>query len=665
MKSSIYTGHVMHARLEPVKHAFRYPVYFYAIDLDELDSLDRTVWGFGYNRLCPVALHDRDYLDESSRSIREKIARVLGEERMERIARIVLVTSPRYFNYTFSPANFYHCYAADGELFCCVVEVHNTFRERHVYVLDNLEPAPDGCKSASSAKMFHVSPFNNMAGGYGFMFSIAGDAIDIQVTLVRENRPILRARLQGRGQPLTAANMARVILSHPLAGWLTMPRILAQAVRLHFGKKLPVYPKPNPCSPDTIRIAPPTLLQRLAMKQVLNLLMRLECGCLKLVFPDGSEKTCGDSFSQDGVSVRVHNYDFFWRVIIGGDIAFGESYMAGDWECDDLTEVFRFFARSQEAMENKGLPLSWLGRAAKRLQHIARRNSLSGSRRNIAQHYDLSNEFFATFLDRTMTYSCAMFENPSDTLEDAQRNKLRALIRKANIGPTDHVLEIGSGWGSFAIETSRTTGCRVTTLTLSEQQWSLATERIRAAGLQDRIDVQLRDYREMTGQFDRIVAVEMLEAIGVANYGVFFSALERLLKPGGLVVLQVITIPDQRYREYCRSVDFIQTHIFPGGAIPSLTVLCEAMTKHSGLVVEHLENFNQDYARTLREWRERFMQQGERISSLGFSPEFRRKWEYYLSYCEAGFSERLLNLLQIVLTRPGNRSLQTPRDQSA
>lgn len=657
MNSRIYTGHVMHARLDPVKHAFRYPIYCYAFDLDELEYLDRTVFGFGYNRLRPVALFDRDYLDESTGSIRHKLIRLLGIEEENRFGRIVLVTFARYFNYTFRPVSFYFCYDLEDTLSCCVAEVNNTFGERHVYILDDLMVGDNGCVSASSSKAFHVSPFNDMTGRYEFSFLNTFDFLDLRIDLIREGQAILKTQLQGNGVPFHSLNLARVILRQPLTAWLNMPRIMAQAARLRFRKHLPIYRKPNPSSPDTIRIAPPTLLQRFGMVCIFKFLNRLKCGSLKISLPDGSERTCGDHRISQPIELKIRNYNFFWQVLFNGDIGFGESYMAGDWECDKLTDIFKIFIDDLESMDTRGLPLAWMGRIINRWRHVSRSNTPTGSKRNIVDHYDLDNRFFSTFLDETMTYSCALFENPEDTLEQAQRAKLRSVIRKARIGPDDHVLEIGSGWGSFAIEATKSTGCRVTTLTLSKEQQKLAQERIKQAGLQDRIDVQLRDYREVTGRFDRIVSIEMLEAVGHKHFGSFFAALERLLKPNGLVVLQVITIPDQRYRRYRRDVDFIQAHIFPGGLIPSLTALGEAMTKHSRLVIEHQENFNQHYARTLHQWRQRFMSKRKTISSLGFPTEFQRKWEYYLAYCEAGFSNRILNLMQIVLTRPGNRNL--------
>jgi cyclopropane-fatty-acyl-phospholipid synthase len=291
------------------------------------------------------------------------------------------------------------------------------------------------------------------------------------------------------------------------------------------------------------------------------------------------------------------------------------------------------------------------------LRHVARDNSHFGSRRNIREHYDLSNDFFGLFLDEAMNYSCGIYRTDEDTLEQAQRNKLQAVIRKARIGAGDHVLEIGCGWGAFALEAARETGCRVTGITISKEQYELARQRVAQAGLQDRVTILLRDYRHVDGVFDRIVSIEMLEAVGHRYFGDFFRCCEKLLTADGIAVLQTITVPDHRYDEYRKGSDWIQKHIFPGGHLPSLGALCDAMARNSHLVVEHLENIGIHYARTLREWRHRFEKNLDGVAQLGFDRTFQRKWLYYLSFCEAAFETRSLGNLQMVLSRPHNANL--------
>ena len=374
----------------------------------------------------------------------------------------------------------------------------------------------------------------------------------------------------------------------------------------------------------TLQTRQPNLLERTAMRLVLPYLDGIRRGSLDLTMPDGSLRRFGRPGEEPAVALRARDYRFFWRILKDGDIGFGESYMFGEWEANDLTRLIELFLHNRQVFEAQSAQ-AWLGRMANRLLHTRNANTREGSRRNIQAHYDLSNDFYRLFLDPTMLYSCALWRCPAESLEEAQLNKLHALIEKAHIGPGDHVLEIGSGWGAFAIEAARRTGCRVTTITVSRKQYELALQRVAEAGLADRVEVRLCDYREVQGQYDKVVSIEMLEAVGHEFLGDFFRVVDRVLKPDGLVALQVITIPDQRYDAYRRGVDWIQKYIFPGGHLPSLTALSDAMTRHSHLVVERLDNIGIHYARTLREWRERFLARRDEVEKLGFDETFIRK----------------------------------------
>jgi len=355
--------------------------------------------------------------------------------------------------------------------------------------------------------------------------------------------------------------------------------------------------------------------------------------------------------------MRVNDYRFFSRVLFGADIGLGESFMADEWDTEDVPAVISFFIRNRDNLQDGNFTESLLQRLMEKVRFLTRANTLPGSRRNIRRHYDLSNEFFQTFLDDSMSYSCAVFKNPDDSLDAAQQNKYRRIIQKARLCREDHLLEIGCGWGGFAMEAVRQTGCRVTGITISRDQYNLARERVRKAGFEDRIDILFRDYRRMRGRFDKIVSIEMLEAVGHRFYRVFFRQLDRLLKPEGIAVLQTITIPDNRYESYRKSHDWIQKHIFPGGLLPSLTILTQNLTRHTTLMVDSVENIGDHYATTLSRWHRRFNAHKQQVADLGFDREFRRKWFYYLGICEAGFRERVLGDLQLVLTREGNRKL--------
>ena len=663
LHSSLFTGSVYHHRLEPTGHLFEYPLYFYAFDLAELDTLDQTLPGFGYNRLRPVSLHDRDYLDPTPQPIATKLHAHLAKNGVSELpARVILVTAARCWNYVFNPASFYLCFAADGRLACAVAEVNNTFGDRHLYMLPHLEPgASPGEFIAAQNKAFHVSPFNNMQGRYIFTFRCTPDDIDIRVDIERDGCTVFRSRLSGAGVPLTSRRLWTNLARRPFSAALTVPRITFQAMRLRFGRKLRVHPRPEPVHPQTIIRRAPGLMERLARTFALKHLARIRHGELTITLPgDPNPLRHGSPGTEPSARIDVHRHSFFTRILRSGDVGLGEAYVAGDFSCDDPARVLELLIANRAELSDGNLALALAGRAANRMRHLTRPNTRRQGRRNIHAHYDLGNEFYELFLDRSLMYSCAMFGEDTHTLEDAQLHKVHMLIDKAQIRADHHVLEIGCGWGTFAIEAVRRTGCRVTALTVSEAQHRLATERVRQAGLSDRIEIRFCDYRDATGSFDRIVSIEMLEAVGHRYFETFFRCCDRLLSPEGLVVLQVITIPDHRYNAYLRSCDWIQKHVFPGGHLPSLTALSRAMEAGSALHVEALENIGPHYATTLRLWRERFDDEAPRVRALGFDDTFIRKWRYYLAYCEAAFASRTLNTLQLVLTRPNNADLAGP-----
>lgn len=657
MKSTIINGHVEHVRLKPVKHRFRYPVYFYCFDLDELLDLDRRLPLFGYNRLYPVSIFDSRYLERGDGSLREKLFRHLKAEGCDAaIRRVLLITSPNYFKRIFNPVSFYYCLSADNSPVCMVVEVSNTFGERHLYLLKERADGSTGFPAVYIApKSFHVSPFNNMAGTYRFHFSDPGREVSIEIQLIRNGDVILTARLCGESMPLTAKNQLMTLVKNPIVPWKTIPRIHLQALNLFVRKRLPVHDKPVPQSPMTIRKKGPTLFQRLCAKQVNALFGRIRDEGMMVTLPDGGRRYYGKEDAPLQADLVIADHSFYSSLVLKSDIGLGESYVEGIWRSENLAELIRILLRNRNM--DKGLPVARLVLALGHLLDRTRHNTLAGSRKNIHRHYDLSNDFFALFLDDSMTYSCAVYKSPDESLAAAQRNKLHQLIEKGRISGRDHVLEIGCGWGAFAVEAVRRTRCRVTAITLSKSQYIHVRERVRQAGLEDRITVLLKDYRRMTGAFDKIVSIEMLEAVGHNYLGSFFKQCDRLLVPNGVVVLQVITIPDQEYDQYMRREDWVRRHIFPGGHLPSLPALCTAMSRHSGLIVEHLENIGPHYVRTLRAWRDRFLDNADKLPQLGFDEIFQKKWLFYLACCEAEFAERELANLQLVLTRTKNLAM--------
>ena len=353
----------------------------------------------------------------------------------------------------------------------------------------------------------------------------------------------------------------------------------------------------------------------------------------------------------DGAPVMHIRHDaFFHRLAAGGKIGFGEAYMAGDWEADDLAGVLTAFAARLDRLVPA--PLRAMRRLMEPRLPAAERNSMAGAAANIRRHYDLSNDLFELFLDPTMTYSCALFE-PGDTLEQAQTRKYEAVCRMLGLGQDDHLLEIGTGWGGMAMHAARTRGCRVTTATVSANQQELARERIAAAGLDGLIDVVLRDYRELEGTYDKLASIEMLEAVGEEYWPGFFTTCDRLLRPGGLAVVQTITMPDRRFRATRRSYGWIHKYIFPGGLIPSPEAIAAALRAGSALRVRRSVEIGLHYVPTLRAWRDAFMASAGAVHDLGFSTEFARMWEFYLAYCEAGFATGALGNAQLLLARDG------------
>lgn len=353
--------------------------------------------------------------------------------------------------------------------------------------------------------------------------------------------------------------------------------------------------------------------------------------------------------------IEVRDPDFYFSVVFGGSIGVAESYMDGLWRTDNLTTLIRIFLMNRDLIYKIETGLSWLTNPIYSLTHRKKRNTRTGSRENISAHYDLGNDFYQIFLDQTMTYSCGIFEREGASLREASIAKIDRICRKMKLSPDDHILEIGTGWGAFAIHAAANYGCRVTTTTISREQYDLASERIREAGLADRINLLFEDYRDLSGKFDRVVSIEMIEAVGHHYYKNFFACCSQLLKDNGMLVLQAITIPDQIFNYHKNKVDFIKRYIFPGCCIPSLKAMLDAAGGSTDLRLTHLEDITPHYATTLRIWRERFFARLENVKAQGFHDNFIRMWEYYLSYCEAGFTERYLGDLQLVFTKPNWR----------
>ena len=392
---------------------------------------------------------------------------------------------------------------------------------------------------------------------------------------------------------------------------------------------------------------------------VLKYLSKMDKGRLYLTLSTGQQITFGNGEGGITASITVNSDEFYKGIIMFGDIGFGEAYVDGLWDTDNIVNVIKWVLLNIENAPGvsgsnvQTLSLNLL-KLYNKLSHFRRANTVEGSRKNISAHYDLNNDFFASFLDPTMTYSSAYFYKDGLSLQEAQLAKYERLCRQLHLKPTDHVLEIGSGWGGNAIYMAKTYGCRVTSVTISEEQHKMAVERVEAEGLSDKVNILLTDYRLLEGTFDKIVSVEMLEAVGFSFLDVYFKKCHSLLKKNGILAIQVITAPDSRYESLKKGVDWIQKHIFPGSLLPSVGAINNAINRTGDLTMVDLKDIGLDYAKTLKLWYGAFNENLSKVRSLGFDDTFIRKWNYYLCYCEAAFAMRNINVMHLVYVRPNN-----------
>lgn len=388
-----------------------------------------------------------------------------------------------------------------------------------------------------------------------------------------------------------------------------------------------------------------------------------------LRWTDGSDsQVFGDAASDLQAEITVVDQSFYWKLISGGEDGAGDAWVDGLWTSPDPVAVVRFAIRNLDSLEQGNRLSSFISRMLNRVAHLRRDNTVEGSRRNIHEHYDLSNDFFRLFLDKKMVYSSAIYERAETTLEDAQIEKIDRLCRKLGLQPGDHVLEIGTGWGAMALHAAEVYGCRVTTTTISQQQFDGAKAAFARSGARDRIELLFEDYRKLQGQYDHIVSVEMFEAVGLDHYDEFFGACDRLLKPGGAMAMQAITMNEQKFPAYQKGSDWIQKRIFPGAELASVKEVLASLQRATKMSLLHLEDIGIHYALTLAEWRRRFHARASEVRALGFDDRFMRTWDYYLAYCEAAFRERHIGDVQVVMTKnnnvrwmPGDPGVGTPQ----
>ena len=395
---------------------------------------------------------------------------------------------------------------------------------------------------------------------------------------------------------------------------------------------------------------------RLCRKFTLNFLSQLRHGSITVI-EAGEAQQFGDADAELNTTITVTDPAFYQKLVLAGSVGGGEAYIHGFWRCDNLTALVQIFARNLEVLDKMDSTWARLSRPMLKLLNFRNRNTISQSRRNIAAHYDLGNAMYQLFLDPSMMYSSAVYPAADSTLEQAQQHKLQQICERLQLKTSDHLLEIGTGWGSMAIYAAQHYGCKVTTTTISQQQYDYTKARVAELGLQDRITLLFEDYRLLTGTYDKLVSIEMIEAVGDDFLDNYFEKCSSLLKPDGIMVLQAITMVDHRYQQYVREVDFIKRYIFPGGCLPSISRMASAVANNTDLVIRQVQDIGFDYARTLKDWCDNFMAQRDAVHQLGYDDNFIRLWHFYLCYCEGGFRERATSAVHLVLSKPQNRSV--------
>lgn len=396
---------------------------------------------------------------------------------------------------------------------------------------------------------------------------------------------------------------------------------------------------------------PNSWLQRTAKRKVLEALAHIEHGHVTL-HEDGFQQSFGRKDADLHANIHIEDQRFYWAILSGGSIGAAEAFVEGLWRTDNLTAVIQIFARAMNVVDKLEAGFAWLRMPIEKIRHFANRNSKAGSRTNIAAHYDLGNDMYQTFLDPHMQYSSAIFPHGNASLDQAQEHKLKVICDQLDLAESDHLVEIGTGWGGLACYAAKHYGCRVTTTTLSKEQLVIAKQRAVDEGVAGNIEFLLTDYRDMQGKYDKLVSIEMIEAVGHEYLGGYFAKLNDLLKPGGKMLIQAITIADQRYDAYRKGVDFIQRYIFPGGCLPSLSEMLKHIKQRTQLNVVQVDSYAEDYADTLLHWEKAFTGASKQLAEMGYNQDFQRLWQFYFAYCEAGFREETINLLHLQASKP-------------
>lgn len=647
LRSKVGIGFTTHTRFTPVKRTFKYNLSYLLIDLFNESDVESVPLLSLKSSLFFSCKPDK-YLLPGKTRFKEKLIDFLAYAKSDlKFNKALLLTSPAFFSISFNPVSFFYLYQNDL-IVGIIAEVHNTYKEKHMYLLTDPIQKNDYIEF-NYEKLLHVSPFFKVEGKYNFLFSIKPDIIEVIINYKKGSKLMLNAMLKLSTHPISKGSFFKLFFNFISTSFTTFPRILFQAAILKFKFKLPHFKNTSFKSKQTFSRKGPSFFEKISMTIIDRFLKRIHIGHLTLHLPNQTSKYYGQDHSDLAVTITVNDYSFFTSLLLKSDLGLAESYMKNNWTTPNLSDVFKLFIKNNHLMKTTR-SFSFFSKLIKLFQHKSRKNNIKNSKKNIFEHYDLGNDFFKLFLDDGMVYSSAMFKSPEQTLEDAQLDKINHILTLSDIKSRHHILEIGSGWGSLAIQAAKTIGCRVTTVTISEEQYKYVKQQINQEHLDHLIEVKLMDYRYLTGKYDRVISIEMLEAVGHEYIDTYFNKISSLLNPGGKAMFQCITIPEDRYDSYRKNPDFIQTYIFPGGHLPTIEFLKESCINQSFKWVK-ADDIGLHYGITLSHWEERFIESESQLNIMGFDQNFYFKWIYYFNYCKAGFESNFIHNYQFIIEK--------------
>ena len=643
-----YKGTIYHKRFFPKEHAFTYKHSLFQFDIT--DNPKSKFPFFSYNHFNVFSLREKDYLTPGPEKILQKLYNILDINKLEKPSKITLLSNPKFLSFTFNPLSLFLCFKnEEKDPYLIIAEVHNTFREKHLYLLHEKEKK-NGKLYFKHQKEFHVSPFFKKEGEYQFEFSVSASIFECKIDYFYNKDLKLRAHFKGDAHTLNAKNTLKLGLCSGYYIATPMLRILYQAFKLYFLKKINVQKKPSLSSPNSFSTKKASLLQKTCMYFVLKWMKHIKIGQLSVRLPNNEYKVFGKGQTPHS-HIDILDYRFFNNVAWQADLGFAKAYLSNLCEVKQLKSLFEIFLENSKIFRHKNNLFSVFGLIIAKISHIKQKNSLKNSPKNIEAHYDLGNSFFDLFLDSSKLYSSAFFDSTSTSLESAQIKKAKKLISLLNIqSKQSHILEIGSGWGYIACEIAKEYDCKVTSITLSHEQHDYVKKKIKAENLEHLVTVKIQDYRHISDKYDAIISVEMIEAVGKEYLNEYFKVCSNSLKPNGHFVIQAITIDQQYYKSYQNNKDFIQEYIFPGGHLFSKEILNSTANKFQLSEVSS-EQIGSHYAQTLRCWETNFIKNIDHIKALGFDKTFIKTWLYYFNYCEAGFDNGYIDNYQIAFQK--------------